>query len=81
MVVANHWNHNGRPLGGDLSFKRRQNWISEIDLCIVKSSLITAIKSVDVKQGITGSDHAPLCVAVDTQGKKHMAPKMLLKRA
>lgn len=46
LVVANHLHHRGRQLGGDLSFKMRHTWISEIDLCIVKDDCIDLLQEV-----------------------------------
>lgn len=61
IFVANHLYHLDRHLGGDLSFKRRHTWISEIDLCITKQMCILLLKDILVRQDIRESDHAPLC--------------------
>lgn len=81
LVVANHLHHRGRQLGGDLSFKRRQNWISEIDLCIVKEDCLDLLQKVYVNQEIPGSDHAPLCVTLSTDSWEAASPHTLLQRA
>ena len=72
MTVMNHLKQSDQTLGGNLSFRRGATWISEIDLCVVKSSCVGMISSLHVNQAIKGSDHAPLCVSVATQGKSHM---------
>ena len=81
MVIANHICHNGRNFGGELSFKRRSTWISEIDLCLVKGECIDLIKDINVHQDIPGSDHAPLTVTLATDSLPTLSPAELLQRA
>ena len=64
MVVANHLKYENKQLGGNLSFRRTQ-WISEIDLCLVKKNVISMITDLNVRQDVKGSDHAPLTVSLD----------------
>ena len=50
-------------LQGNLTFRRRIEWISEIDTCIVSKSLMQNIKALHVDQRYDfPSDHAPLTV-------------------
>ena len=65
MVIANHLMCSNRQLGGQLSFKRGQNWISELDICLANHESITQIAEVTTRQDIVGSDHAPLCVTIE----------------
>ena len=65
MVIANHLMYSNRQLGGQLSFKRGQQWISELDLCLANHECIVQIAEVSTRQDIVGSDHAPLCVTID----------------
>ena len=81
MVIANHLCYNGRNLGGELSFKRRSTWISEIDLCLVKDRCIDLIRNISVHQDIVGSDHAPLTVTLATDSLTTSSPAELLQRA
>ncbi|KAK4305933.1 hypothetical protein Pmani_014601 [Petrolisthes manimaculis] len=81
MVVLNHLNHNKSKFGGDLSYRSGLNWISEIDLCIAKTDCINRVKHLEVNQTIRGSDHAPLCVSLATQGWNHVSPPVLMERA
>ncbi len=81
MVVLNHLSHNESKFGGDLSYRRGLNWISEIDLCIAKANCINRVKHLEVNQTIRGSDHAPLCVSLATQGWNHVSPPVLMERA
>ena len=81
MVIANHLYHEGKTLGGGLSFKRRSTWISEIDLFIVKGECISMIKDVNVNQTIPVSDHAPLTATIATDGMTSISTTDLLQRA
>ena len=80
MVVANHLHHRGRQLGGDLSFRRRDTWVSEIDLCLSKQQCVDLIKTVETRQDIHGSDHVPLCITLETDSDKTVSPSQLLQR-
>lgn len=81
LVVANHLYRNGKLFGGGLSFKRRNTWISEIDLCIVKGTCVDMISKVDIDHDIPGSDHAPLCVVLSVASGVAVSPDELLQRA
>ncbi|KAK3886208.1 hypothetical protein Pcinc_009627 [Petrolisthes cinctipes] len=81
LTVANHLYHNGNLLGGDLSFRRRGHWISEIDLCIIKNECADMITNLNVDQTIPRSDHAPLCVTVAIAARQAVSPAELLHRA
>ena len=59
MVVANHLLYNDRQLGGNLSYKRRQLWISELDLCLTKQECLGQISEINIRQDIVGSYYAP----------------------
>ena len=49
-----------------LTFRRKANWISEIDLCLISRSLIDAITSFHVDQCLQmPSDHAPISIRFD----------------
>lgn len=56
-----------RVLGRNLSYKKRETWLSEIDLWLVKYQIFNVIKKLEVNQCIKGSDHLPLCVELDSQ--------------
>ena len=59
LVICNHLLYKNRQLGGHLSFKRRQQWISELDICLSKHECLDQITEINVRQDIKGSDHAP----------------------
>ena len=64
MIIANHLQYGGNHLGGNLSFKRGDQWISELDLCLAKQECLSQITELEIRQDIVGSDHAPLCVTM-----------------
>lgn len=81
LVVANHLCCDRKLLGGDLSFRRREQWISEIDLCVAKNECVNMISDIRVDHTVPGSDHAPLCVTVSMDAKQAVPPTELLRRA
>ena len=80
MVVANHLRFQNKQLGGNLSFRRRE-WISEIDLCLVKYKCIDMLEDLQIQQDIEGSDHAPITVTLDLDGIIRIVPSELLECA
>lgn len=80
LTVANHLYRNRNILGGDLSFRRREHWLSEIDLCIVKNECVYMISNLHVDQTVPRSDHAPLCVTVTIATRQAVSPAELLHR-
>ena len=69
MVVMNHLSRDVNPLGGGLSFRRGGRWLSEIDICMAKHHTAKIISILETRQDIVGSDHAPLCIQVNLEGK------------
>ena len=52
-----------------LTYRKRSNWISEVDLCLVPHSMIQNILSFVVDQDLRmPSDHAPISVLFDCAG-------------
>ena len=80
MVVANHLKYENKHFGGGLSFRKRE-WISEIDLCLIKQNIIDILKEVNIFQDIRGSDHAPLGVTLEFKQSCAFPPEMLLDRS
>ena len=81
LVVVNHLWHNNRQRGGQLSFRRGGNWISELDLCLASQECIDHVTDVTTRQDIAGSDHAPLCVTVSIPSSVITNVAMLQERA
>ena len=51
---------------GNLTYRKKQNWISEVDLCLVSLPLIGAISHFSIDQDCKfPSDHAPVSVTFD----------------
>ena len=73
--------YKNRQLGGQLSFKRRQQWISELDICLSKHECLDQITEINVRQDIKGSDHAPLCVTIAIPTATITNIQLLLKRS
>ena len=49
-----------------LTYRKRDNWISEVDLCLIPHTLINAVNSFVVNQDLRmPSDHAPVSVSFD----------------
>lgn len=81
LAVANHLHRNGKLLGGDLSFRRRERWLSEIDLCVIKNECVDMITNLHMDQTVPRSDHAPLCVTVTIAARQAASSTELLRRA
>lgn len=62
MVIVNNLNYNGKVYDGNLTFKERNKWLSEIDLCIAKRQCLSMIQDTRVHQEVIGSDHDPLSI-------------------
>ena len=80
MAIGNHLTCQGKNFGGGLTFRRGASWISEIDICLVKEKALNYLKSVEVNQYISGSDHAPLMVELNLPVVFESAPELLLER-
>ena len=79
LVVMNHLLYEGKIMGGNLSYRKRE-WVSELDLCIISRECIELIDCLEVNQSIRGSDHAPLSVVLKT-GVRNLSFRFLLERA
>ena len=65
LCVVNNLETQGRNFKGDLTYKKRKKWISEIDVCLISKTLLPNIISFSVNKGINlPSDHAPVSLKV-----------------
>ena len=80
LVIVNHLKYNNKSYGGNLSYRKGGNWISELDLCIANEYFLPLIDNVEIRQDVSGSDHAPLCVTTSIPFHDLIAP-LLLNRA
>ena len=77
LVVVNHLNYFNKSFSGNLSYRKGNRWVSEIDLCIVNEKSLSKINEINVRQEIRGSDHAPLCVTVNIENADLIASSLL----
>ena len=66
-VILNNL-HNGQVYyKGCKTFRRKENWVSELDLCVLSSSIVDSIMDTYFDQNLNlPSDHAPISVLVNT---------------
>ena len=66
LAVINNLVTNNACFQSALTYRQRQRWVSEPDMCLVSRELIGAIKHLRVNQDLRfPSDHAPLSVTLD----------------
>lgn len=65
LATFNHLIHREKEFGDNLRFKRRNEWLSELDICISKQESLNLIRDLSVRQDVIGSDHAPICVSLE----------------
>ena len=81
MIIVNNLTHNGVHYNGNLSFKRRDTWLSEIDLCLSSFGCLNMVKNLHVHQDVRGSDHAPLSITLSIDTVSALSAKELLQRS
>ena len=81
LLILNNLQSEENFFRGGLTFRRKKKWVSEVDLCLVSSSLLGCTKNLFVSQNINDpSDHAPVSTNfVFTPDLIH--PRSLLNRA
>ena len=63
LVVANNLTTESAMLSSSLTYRMRNKWVSELDLCVVSKELIPAITQLHVNQDTSfPSNHAPVSV-------------------
>lgn len=81
-VVVNHLTHGGHSYDSDLSFRRRRNWISELDICVASKHAIPFIDDITTNQDMNlPSDHAPLEVILSLADRQYISPDLTLTRS
>ena len=66
LLPVNNLSTTERTWKSSLTYRQRQNWISEVDLCLVPRKIVDAITKFYVNQDLNmPSDHAPVTVAFD----------------
>ena len=66
LTVVNNLKTVDHVWNGNLTYRKKQLWISEVDLCLDSLPLVEAISHFTVDQSLTyPSDHAPVSVGFD----------------
>ena len=66
LLIVNNLSTPQHTLKSNLTFRRRSQWISEVDLCIISPKLVSTITAFHVNQNLNmPSDHAPMSIAFD----------------
>lgn len=81
LLVVNNLSTGSSSFPGGLTYRTRNKWISQLDLCIVSEDLIPCVSHFDVNQDTTlPSNHAPVSVRV-TFPEERLSPKQVLIRS
>ena len=65
-----------------LTYRKRSNWISEVDICLIPHTMINAVSSFVVDQNLRmPSDHAPVTVSFKLDSAKFRDDSQLLERS
>ena len=81
MVIVNNLKCYNKHYKGNLTFKRRDIRLSEIDLCLAKGHCLSMIKDFKVHQNVGGSDHAPISITLTLNAANVVSSKELIQRA
>lgn len=81
LVVANHLRFEGKQFGGNMSYKQGMNWISELDLCLIKEKALPALQHLEINHDVQGSDHAPLSIVLEFNTLREISTDLILERA
>ena len=66
LVLLNGLQHNTVELQAALTFRQKQKWISELDVCLATPQCIPAVESFAIHQRTDlPSDHAPISVMIN----------------
>ena len=81
-AIVNNARTENSQFNGALTFRKRNLWISELDLCIVSKSCFSAVVNFSVNQDLRfPSDHAPISVTVDTDALHSHSEDLLYESA
>ena len=66
LIPVNNLNTCNQEWEGKLTFRKKQRWISEVEVCLVSAPLVDAVTNFAVNQNVKfPSDHAPCMVVMD----------------
>jgi len=59
---------NGHDLRGELTFRQRDRWVSELDWCVASVNVVDRVRNLDVNQDVTlPSNHAIVSCTVNME--------------
>ena len=68
LVLLNGLMHGTHIFPSDLTFRRRNIWISELDICLISPECLPIIKNMSINQRLDlPSDHAPISCQISMQ--------------
>ena len=68
LVVINNLVSDSKTFKSHLTFRKKRQWISEVDYCVISSKLLESVSAFEINQDLNlPSDHAPMCVTFDVE--------------
>ena len=81
LVLLNNLKYKLKHFSNLLTFRQKENWVSQLDICIVSKGLIDNVSSLDVNQDLSlPSDHAILLIQMHFD-KPKVSNEVLLKNS
>jgi len=81
-LIVNNLQYGKQMFQGGLTFRRKNQWISEVDLCVLSHELIHSLSKFEINQDLSlPSDHAPIGIAIDVLSLSHMKLDNILLRS
>ena len=78
LFFVNNMVFQGRYYEGSLTFRRRQTWISEVDVVLVSKNILPQIIDFKIDQSLSfPSDHAPISVSISVEGLAQFSDRIL----
>ena len=69
LLVLNNLKTPNKYFPSNLTYRRRDTWVSELDTCVTSPGLVQYVSDFDViKRPDLPSDHAPICITLDAPG-------------
>ena len=65
LIVINNLKFNDMYYASNLTYRKRNDWVSELDVCIVSCNILQCIKEFSVNNDLSlPSDHAPIAIVL-----------------
>ena len=82
ILLVNNIQYGNVHIRGALTYRERQQWVSELDICLISKDAIKAVSDLHVDQNLSmPSDHAPVTVSLDRGHLESTSSSDLLTRA